>query len=78
MTIRLHTAPHLEEIHNTKRKTPNPDGGFSGFPGSGTDKRTGRLPSGPTCFYCRKKGHVMAECKALERKNLRVVKPDML
>ena len=64
--------------YEEKRKTPNPDGGFLGFPGSGTDKRTGRLPSGSTCFYCRKKGHVMAECKVLERKNLRVVKPDML
>jgi len=45
-------------------------------PGSGSglnslDKNhTGmlRLPPGPTCYYCKWKGHVKAECPALERK----------
>jgi len=51
-------------------------------PGLGSDvsERTTRFPSGPgpTCFYCKKKGHVMAECRALERKNQKVMKSDML
>jgi len=37
-----------------------------------------RFPSGPTCYYCKKKGHVMAECHALERKNQRQPKPGLL
>ena len=31
--------------------------------------RSPRFPSGPTCFYCKKKGHVLSECRALEKKN---------
>ena len=27
------------------------------------------LPAGPTCFYCKKRGHIMSECRALEKKN---------
>ena len=47
-------------------------------PDQGSDRRTATFPSGPTCFYCKKKGHVMAECRALDRKNHRTSKPDML
>jgi len=25
---------------------------------------------GPVCYYCKKRGHVMAECRALEKKNV--------
>ena len=35
-------------------------------------RKTSRFPAGPTCFYCKKKGHVMAECRALEKKNQRL------
>ena len=42
------------------------------------DRRTARFPSGPTCFCCKKKGHVMAECQALERKHQRPPKSDLL
>ena len=35
-------------------------------------RRSQRFPSGPTCYYCKKKGHVMSECRALEKKNQRV------
>ena len=42
------------------------------------DRRTARFPSGPTCFYCKRKGHVMAECQALERKHQRPPKSDLL
>ena len=27
------------------------------------------LAGGPVCYYCKKRGHIMAECRALERKN---------
>ena len=37
-----------------------------------------RVPSGPTCYYCKKKEHVMAECQALEKKNQRSPKPNLL
>ena len=40
-------------------------------------RRSQRFPSGPTCYYCKKKEHVMSECRALERKNQRV-DPDLL
>ena len=30
------------------------------------------FPSGPTCFYCKKKGHILSECWALEKKNQRL------
>ena len=36
------------------------------------------LPAGPTCFYCRKGGHIMSECQALPRKNEWSEKPDLL
>ena len=42
------------------------------------DRRTARFPSGPTCFYCKRKGHVVAECQALERKHQRPPKSDLL
>ena len=42
------------------------------------DRRSGRLPPGPICFYCKKRGHVMAECCALEKKNQRFLKPDLV
>jgi len=40
-------------------------------------RRSQRFAAGSTCFYCRKKGHVMAECRALEKKNQRV-EPDLV
>ena len=30
--------------------------------------RSPRFPSGPT-FYCKNKGHILSECRALEKKN---------
>ena len=33
------------------------------------DRGTPRLPLGPTCYYCKRRGHVKAECPALERKD---------
>ena len=27
------------------------------------------LAGGPVCFYCKRRGHIMAECRALEKKN---------
>ena len=31
------------------------------------------LPPGPVCYYCKKKGHVKAECRALQRKNAKAL-----
>ncbi|XP_065893824.1 uncharacterized protein [Dysidea avara] len=33
------------------------------------DRETPRLPLGLTCYYCKRRGHVKAECPALERKD---------
>jgi len=41
------------------------------------NSNSGYLPAGPTCFYCRKKGHIMSECQALQANN-KTVKPDLL
>jgi len=35
--------------------------------GDSTNKGN-RLCSGPTCHYCKRKGHIMSECQALEKK----------
>ena len=40
-------------------------------------RRSQQFAAGPTCFYCKKKGHVMSECRALEKKNQRV-DPDLV
>ena len=31
------------------------------------------LPPGPVCFYCKKRGHVKAECRALQKKNAKAL-----
>ena len=31
------------------------------------------LPPGPVCFYCKKRGHVKAECRALQKKNAKTL-----
>ena len=36
-----------------------------------------QFPGGPACCYCKKKGHVMSECRVLQKKNQRV-EPDCL
>ena len=49
------------------------------FSSPNPDRKLARIPSGPTCFYCKKRGHVMAECNALEKKNQRLLlKPDLV
>ena len=52
--------------------------GLPSFSSPNPDRRLTRLPSSPTCFYCKKRGHVMAECRALEKKNQRLLKPDLV
>ena len=42
-----------------------------------TGNRGSSLPAGPTCYYCRRKGHVMSECRALQKKNEKS-KPDLI
>ena len=39
------------------------------------ERRLPRAPTGPTCYYCKKKGHVLSECRALEKKNLKPANP---
>ena len=38
---------------------------------SNTNANSSRMPAGPTCFYCKKRGHIMSECWALEKKKKR-------
>ena len=37
-----------------------------------------RRQSGPTCYYCKKKGHVMSECWALEKREKNKSKTDIV
>ena len=30
-----------------------------------------RVPPGPTCYYCKRKGHVKTECPALAKKKVK-------
>ena len=41
------------------------------------NSHAGSLPTGPTCYYCRRKGHVMSECHVLQKKNEKL-KSDLL
>jgi len=34
--------------------------------GEGSCNQQGRVPGGPTCFYCKRRGHAMSECWSLE------------
>ena len=38
---------------------------------SNTNANISCIPAGPTCFCCKKMGHIMSECYALEKKNKR-------
>jgi len=40
-------------------------------------RRSPRFPASPTCYFCKKKGHVMSECQVLENKNL-IAEPEIL
>ena len=31
------------------------------------------LPSGPVCFYCKCRGYIKAECRALQKKNTKAL-----
>jgi len=35
-------------------------------------QRSPRFPGGPTCYYCKKKGHIMSECRVLQKKHQKV------
>jgi len=59
------------------RKTSDVNGNKWAGPANSSGRQS-RFPSGPTCFYCKKKGHVMAECRSLEKKNQKLPKPDLL
>ena len=41
----------------------------NGAQGRGRPDNSQRAVGGPVCYYCKQKGHVMAECRVLEKKN---------
>ena len=41
----------------------------NGAQGRGRPDNSQRAVGGPVCYYCKRKGHVMAECRVLEKKN---------
>ena len=41
----------------------------NGAQGRGRPDNSQRTVGGPVCYYCKQKGHVMAECRVLEKKN---------
>jgi len=54
-------------------KSAHSDGAFSPAStrsSSGKSQREGHKPSRSVCFYCKKKGHVMAECWKQEKKHV--------
>ena len=62
------TSYHSGDIAREQDEA-NTNLGLPSFSSPNPDRRLARLPSGPTCFYCKKRGNVMAECRALEKKN---------
>ena len=54
------------------------DFGNKGVLLSSNSGRPNRFPSSSTCFYCKKRGHVMSECHSLEKKNQKSLKPYLL
>jgi len=60
-----------------KQRTSNDISNKGALP-SNIAGRLNKFPSGPACFYCKKRGHVMSECRSLERKNQKSLKPDLL
>ena len=41
-------------------------------------RRNSLLPAGPECYYCKKKGHVMADCWHLKNANSGTLRPTMM
>ena len=67
------SRPHTRSLEATNK----PPGEMKHDQGSGVNPRdkngshqTGnsRVPPGPTCYYCKRKGHVKTECPALAKK----------
>ena len=67
------SRPHTHSLEATNK----PPGEMKHDQGSGVNPRdkngshqTGnsRVPPGPTCYYCKRKGHVKTECPALAKK----------
>ena len=68
----LRALDHSEELPEGGNPPANTHG--SSYPShrdrmGNTSANSSRLSAGPTCFYCKKRGHIMSECRALEKKN---------
>jgi len=70
-------ASHLEGKQSDKsfpdRSLPPSSGGYGRGEGSRDQRRRG-----PTCFYCKRKGHMISECWSLERKEKNRAKADLI
>ena len=71
-------ASHLDgkQLDRVFPPSKSTSGGLSR--GEGSRDQGGRLPGGPTCYYCKRKGHVMSECWSMERKEKNKPKPDLV
>ena len=76
----LCTDPFNGSVINSNGNNPRTVNQTSQGNGWGSSHGNGRgasLPAGPTCYYCRRKSHLMSECGALQ-KNTEKLKSDPL
>ena len=72
-------ASHLGNKQPDRSFPPNRSTSRAGGQGRGEGRdQRGRVPGGPICFYCKRKGHVMSECWSLERKERNKTKSDLI
>jgi len=72
-----HISSFRKAGQSDKQRTSDDIGNNRALP-SNIAGRSNRFPSGPACFYCKKRKHVMSECHSLKRKNQKLLKPDLL
>lgn len=72
---------HLQTNVDALDSNPHKMNSRKGYQKYSGGNKAGSLPPGPECHYCKKRGHVMAECWRLNNNpqgQQRTFKPDML
>ena len=63
------TLPEGGSRREEQRQLPPPTRVRNSAQGRGRPDNLQKAVGGPVCFYCKRRGHVMAECRVLEKKN---------
>ena len=70
--------PFFPNNHGQKQNTARGNGKNHQPNARGMQRRYTTFPPGPECYYCKKKGHVMADCWHLKNTNPGVTRPAMM